>query len=85
MIKISGANSIITLNIHSKDLCIYSDIPIINFDLEILLMNAVHKELLDYNSSVIIAPDAGGSIRCIKTIQNSNLHGAIIHKGSNLI
>lgn len=82
MIKNSGADSIISLNIHSKDLIMYSDIPIISIDLETILINAIQEELFDWASSVIVAPDAGGSDRCMKIIQNGFFHGVFIHKGN---
>lgn len=81
MLKLSGADSIVTLSIHSNDLCIYSDIAIINLDSETLLMNAILEESIRKESLVIIAPDAGSSNRCKENIQKFHCDSALIHKG----
>ena len=78
MIKISGADSIMTLKIHSTDLCRCSDIPILNINTDRLLINLFVR---DNDNFVLVAPDAGNSKQCLENVKDYNISGALIHKG----
>lgn len=82
MIETSGANRIITINLHSNEICGFSKIPIINIDFESVILERFKKELLNWSKFVIVAPDAGSQKRCLKIIQKYGLNGGFIHKGA---
>jgi len=82
MIEISGANKILTLNLHSNEICGFSKIPVINIDFESIILEAFKKEFPDWSNFVIVAPDAGSQKICLKIMRKYGLSGAFIHKGT---
>lgn len=83
MLETSGANSILTINLHSSEICGFSNIPIINIDLESILFEGFKKLFPNWADFTVIAPDAGGWKRCLKLLRKYGLNGAFIHKGNS--
>ena len=81
MFEISGANSILTLNLHSNEICGFSKIPVINIDFESILFETLKNKISNWSTFTIVAPDAGSWKRCLKIIRKYGLNGAYIHKG----
>lgn len=82
ILEISGANRIVTLSIHSDEICNFTKLPIINLNPYFFLIDQL-EDLTSTNRSswVIIAPDFGGSMRCKNLIKSHDSSFALIHKG----
>lgn len=83
MLKISGADRIVTLNAHSEDICRFSHLPVINMKCDLFLM----ERFMNVNRSrkyVLVAPDAGSEKSCLKIMSSCDILGAMIHKGKTL-
>ena len=85
MIKIAGANRIITLNLHSDDITRFSSIPIMNLNSQNDILNILKNELVDQKNCVIITPDAGSRKRFVDLGAKNIFSEALIHKGRQRI
>lgn len=82
MIEISGADRILSLNLHSYDLCGFSKIPVINIDFENIIFEVFKNEYADCPDFMIIAPDSGSCKKCTDIMKKYTVNGAFIHKGT---
>lgn len=85
MIETSGASRIVTMNLHSNEICGFSKLPIINIDFESVILEIFKKEFPSWSNFLIVAPDAGSQKRCLRIMQKYGLNGGFIHKGTYLI
>ena len=81
MLEISGSDMILTLNLHSDEICGFSKIPIINIDFNSTIIEAFKKEVHNWPNFIIVAPDSGSRKRCLTIMQKYELAGAFINKG----
>ncbi|CAF1045346.1 unnamed protein product [Didymodactylos carnosus] len=80
MLSVSGADHIITMDLHASQIQGFFDIPVDNLFAEPAVIRWISLHIQDYKNAVIVSPDAGGAKRVTSIADRLNIDFALIHK-----
>ncbi|XP_022254079.1 ribose-phosphate pyrophosphokinase 2 isoform X4 [Limulus polyphemus] len=80
MLSVSGADHIITMDLHASQIQGFFDIPVDNLYAEPAVLKWIKENITDWRSCVIVSPDAGGAKRVTAIADRLNVDFALIHK-----
>jgi ribose-phosphate pyrophosphokinase len=80
LLTCAGADHIITMDLHDPQYQGFFDIPVDNLYGKSLLKRYIKTRIPDYQSGVIVSPDAGGAKRATAIADDLNMEFALIHK-----
>lgn len=80
MFSVSGADRIITMDLHSPQIEGFFDIPVQNLLAEPAVLEWIKKNVPEWKECCIVSPDAGGAKRATSIADHLNVEFAIIHK-----
>ncbi|KAL3118021.1 hypothetical protein niasHT_005264 [Heterodera trifolii] len=83
MLSISGADHIITMDLHASQIQGFFDIPVDNLYAEPAILKYIRETIPHWQESVIVSPDAGGAKRVTSIADRLNAAFALIHKERN--
>lgn len=66
MLSVSGADHIITMDLHASQIQAFFDIPVDNLYAEPAVLKWIKENIPDWRNSIIVSPDAGGTKRLTK-------------------
>lgn len=66
MLSVSGADHIITMDLHASQIQAFFDIPVDNLYAEPAVLKWIKENISDWRNSIIVSPDAGGTKRLTK-------------------
>lgn len=76
----SGADHVITMDLHDPQYQGFFDIPVDNLYGKPLLKRYIQANIPDYQNAVIVSPDAGGAKRATAIADTLKMDFALIHK-----
>lgn len=79
LLQTSGADHVITMDLHASQIQGFFRIPVDNLYSEPSVINYI-KENIGYRDAIIISPDAGGAKRAASLADKLDLKFALIHK-----
>lgn len=80
LLTCSGADHVITLDLHDAQYQGFFDIPVDNLYGRPLLKRFLQQHIPNYKEAVIVSPDAGGAKRATAIADSLNMDFALIHK-----
>ncbi|KXJ07479.1 Ribose-phosphate pyrophosphokinase 1 [Exaiptasia diaphana] len=80
MLSVSGADHIITMDLHASQIQGFFDIPVDNLYAEPAVLKWIKENVSDWQDAVIVSPDAGGAKRVTSIADHLNCGFALIHK-----
>ncbi|KAK7920198.1 ribose-phosphate pyrophosphokinase [Apiospora marii] len=80
LLTCSGADHIITLDLHDPQYQGFFDIPVDNLYGRPLLQRYVQQNIPNFKDAVVVSPDAGGAKRATAIADSLNMEFALIHK-----
>jgi ribose-phosphate pyrophosphokinase len=80
LLTCSGADHIITLDLHDAQYQGFFDIPVDNLYGRPMLKRYIQQQIPNFKDAVIVSPDAGGAKRAIAIADSLNMDFALIHK-----
>lgn len=80
MLIVSGADHIITTDLHASQIQGFFDIPVDNLFAEPAILKYIKENIPNWTSSCIVSPDAGGAKRVTSIADQLNVDFALIHK-----
>lgn len=80
MLSVSGADHIITMDLHASQIQGFFDIPVDNLYAEPAVLKWIRDNIADWKHCVIVSPDAGGAKRVTSIADQLNVDFALIHK-----
>jgi ribose-phosphate pyrophosphokinase len=80
MLSVSGADHIITMDLHASQIQGFFDIPVDNLYAEPAILKWVKENIPDWKNAVVVSPDAGGAKRVTSMADQLNIDFALIHK-----
>ncbi|KAH8677295.1 ribose-phosphate pyrophosphokinase [Xylariales sp. PMI_506] len=80
LLTCSGADHIITLDLHDAQYQGFFDIPVDNLYGKPLLKRYIQQNIPNYRDAVVVSPDAGGAKRATSLADSLNMDFALIHK-----
>ncbi|GIX88946.1 hypothetical protein CDAR_108602 [Caerostris darwini] len=80
MLSVSGADHIITMDLHASQIQGFFDIPVDNLYAEPAVLKWIKENIPDWRNSIIVSPDAGGAKRVTALADHLNVEFALIHK-----
>merc|ERR1712135_280030 len=80
MLSISGADQIITMDLHASQIQGFFDIPVDNLYAEPAVLKWIRENIPEWRNSIIVSPDAGGAKRVTSIADRLNVDFALIHK-----
>ncbi|KAK6343211.1 ribose-phosphate pyrophosphokinase [Orbilia blumenaviensis] len=80
LLTCAGADHIITMDLHDPQYQGFFDIPVDNLYGRPLLQRYIQTKIPDYQSAVIVSPDAGGAKRATAIADALGMDFALIHK-----
>lgn len=80
LLTCSGADHIITLDLHDPQYQGFFDIPVDNLYGRPLLKSYIQQTIPNYQQAVVVSPDAGGAKRATAIADSLNMEFALIHK-----
>jgi ribose-phosphate pyrophosphokinase len=80
LLTCSGADHIITMDLHDAQYQGFFDIPVDNLYGKALLKRYIQTKIPEFRDSVIVSPDAGGAKRATAIADDLNVEFALIHK-----
>ncbi|KAH6590735.1 hypothetical protein BASA61_005156 [Batrachochytrium salamandrivorans] len=80
MLMAAGADHIITLDLHDPQFQGFFDIPVDNLYSQPLMIKYIKERIPQYESAVIVSPDAGGAKRATVIADKLNMDFALIHR-----
>ncbi|XP_054167366.1 ribose-phosphate pyrophosphokinase 2-like [Oppia nitens] len=83
LLQVSGVDSVITMDLHSPQIQGFFNIPVDNITAESLIIKYIKESIPNWEKSVIVSPDAGGTKRVTSLATKMGLNFAIIHKHKN--
>lgn len=66
MLSVSGADHIITMDLHASQIQGFFDIPVDNLYAEPAVLKWIRENIPEWRNSIIVSPDAGGAKRYTK-------------------
>ncbi|KAK3685705.1 phosphoribosyltransferase-like protein [Podospora appendiculata] len=76
----SGADRVITSDLHESTYQGFFDVPVDNLYTRPMLQRYIQRNIENYKDAVIVSPDAGGAKRATAIADNLDLNFALIHK-----
>ncbi|XP_071391035.1 ribose-phosphate pyrophosphokinase 1-like isoform X1 [Centroberyx affinis] len=80
MLSVSGADHIITMDLHASQIQGFFDIPVDNLYAEPAVLKWIKDNISDWRNCIIVSPDAGGAKRVTSIADRLNVDFALIHK-----
>jgi len=80
MLSVSGADHIITMDLHASQIQGFFDIPVDNLFAEPAVLKWIKDNIPKWQQCVIVSPDAGGAKRVTSIADQINVDFALIHK-----
>merc|ERR1711973_867449 len=80
MLSVSGADHIITMDLHASQIQGFFDIPVDNLYAEPAVLKWVRENIENWQNAVVVSPDAGGVKRVTAIADRLNIEFALIHK-----
>lgn len=80
MLSVSGADHIITMDLHASQIQGFFDIPVDNLYAEPAVIKWIKKNIPEWMECCIVSPDAGGAKRVTSLADQLNVDFALIHK-----
>ncbi|KAK8086169.1 hypothetical protein PG994_001143 [Apiospora phragmitis] len=80
LLTCSGADHIITLDLHDPQYQGFFDIPVDNLYGRPLLKRYIQQNIPNFKDAVVVSPDAGGAKRATAIADSLNMEFALIHK-----
>ncbi|RUS19015.1 ribose-phosphate pyrophosphokinase 3 [Endogone sp. FLAS-F59071] len=80
MLTVSGANHVITMDLHASQIQGFFNIPVDNLYCEPSMIKYIREQIEDWKNAIIVSPDAGGAKRATSIADRLNLDFALIHK-----
>ncbi|CAG8602203.1 6446_t:CDS:2 [Diversispora eburnea] len=80
MLTVSGANHVITMDLHASQIQGFFNVPVDNLYCEPSMLKYIKTEIPDWKNAMIVSPDAGGAKRATSIADRLNLDFALIHK-----
>lgn len=80
MLSVSGADHIITMDLHASQIQGFFDIPVDNLYAEPAVLKWIRDNIINWQNCVIVSPDAGGAKRVTSIADQLNVDFALIHK-----
>jgi len=80
MLSVSGADHIITMDLHASQIQGFFDIPVDNLYAEPAVIKWIKDNIVEWRNSCIVSPDAGGAKRVTSIADHLNVDFALIHK-----
>ncbi|KAF1749175.1 hypothetical protein GCK72_025642 [Caenorhabditis remanei] len=80
MLTTAGADHIITMDLHASQIQGFFDIPVDNLYAEPAILKFIKESIPDWQTSVVVSPDAGGAKRVTSIADRLNVDFALIHK-----
>ncbi|CAL1290559.1 unnamed protein product [Larinioides sclopetarius] len=80
MLSVSGADHIITMDLHASQIQGFFDIPVDNLYAEPAVLKWIKENIIEWRNSCIVSPDAGGAKRVTSIADRLNVEFALIHK-----
>ncbi|XP_054711832.1 ribose-phosphate pyrophosphokinase 2 isoform X1 [Uloborus diversus] len=80
MLSVSGADHIITMDLHASQIQGFFDIPVDNLYAEPAVLKWIRENIPEWRNSCIVSPDAGGAKRVTSIADRLNVEFALIHK-----
>lgn len=76
----AGADHVITMDLHDPQFQGFFDIPVDNLYGKPLIQQYITQNIPDYQSAVIVSPDAGGAKRATAIADSLEMAFALVHK-----
>ncbi|KAL1757823.1 phosphoribosyltransferase-like protein [Schizophyllum commune] len=83
MLTTSGADHVITMDLHASQIQGFFDIPVDNLYTEPLFISYIKRHIPDWRNSIIVSPDAGGAKRVTAIADKLGVEFALIHRKRN--
>jgi ribose-phosphate pyrophosphokinase len=80
LLTCSGADHIITLDLHDPQYQGFFDVPVDNLYGRPMLKRYIQQNIPNYKDAVVVSPDAGGAKRATAIADSLNMDFALIHK-----
>ncbi|RUP51189.1 phosphoribosyltransferase-like protein [Jimgerdemannia flammicorona] len=80
MLTVSGANHVITMDLHASQIQGFFNIPVDNLYCEPSMIKYIREQIENWRNAIIVSPDAGGAKRATSIADRLNLDFALIHK-----
>ncbi|KAJ3588940.1 hypothetical protein NHX12_009793 [Muraenolepis orangiensis] len=80
MLSVSGADHIITMDLHACQIQGFFDIPVDNLCAEPAVLKWIKENIGEWKNCTIVSPDAGGAKRVTSIADWLNVDFALIHK-----
>ncbi|XP_059056126.1 ribose-phosphate pyrophosphokinase 2-like [Achroia grisella] len=80
LISVAGADHVITMDLHSSQIQGFFNIPVDNLYAEPAITKWIKENIPEWNTSVMVSPDAGGAKRMTAIADRLDIDFAIIHK-----
>jgi len=80
MLSVSGADHIITMDLHASQIQGFFDIPVDNLYAEPAVLKWIKENIEGWRNAIIVSPDAGGAKRVTAIADRLNIEFALIHK-----
>uniref|UniRef100_A0A668A8Q8 ribose-phosphate diphosphokinase n=1 Tax=Myripristis murdjan TaxID=586833 RepID=A0A668A8Q8_9TELE len=80
MLSVSGADHIITMDLHASQIQGFFDIPVDNLYAEPVILKWIKENISDWKNCTVVSPDAGGAKRVTSIADKLNVDFALIHK-----
>jgi ribose-phosphate pyrophosphokinase len=80
ILSVSGADHIITMDLHASQIQGFFDIPVDNLFAEPAVLKWIKENIPDWKTSIVVSPDAGGAKRVTSIADRLNVEFALIHK-----
>lgn len=80
LLRVAGADQIITMDLHAAQIQGFFDVPVDNLRAEPIFLHYIRTQVPEWHQAVLVSPDAGGVKRCASLADHLDLDFAIIHK-----
>ncbi|CAL8085759.1 unnamed protein product [Orchesella dallaii] len=80
MLRVAGADNVISMDLHTPQIEGYFDIPVDNLCAEPLILEWIKEYILEWRTAVVLSPDVGGTKRVTSIAQNLNVEFVLIYK-----
>lgn len=80
MLTVAGADHIITMDLHASQIQGFFDVPVDNLYAEPAVIKYITENIPNWQTAVIVSPDAGGAKRVTSIADRLNTDFALIHK-----
>ena len=80
MLRVAGADHIITMDLHASQIQGFFDIPVDNLYAEPAVIKWIKENIPEWRGAIVVSPDAGGAKRVTAIANRLDLKFALIHK-----